>query len=381
MLRYQIRVIIYLITIITTLSLLIPIPFAGSNTSRNISEEILQITNDNSDYFDISFTPDGKGILYVSDESSDGFHQIWKMDLDGNNRQQLTFERYDHSSPSINVNGNMLLYHRGSPATGQEICIKYISNNTVQKIANGSYPLFNHDFSKIIFLGLHRPENSSYDHRVIEIYDLDSGLSNIISIYPQSLFSIYAPKIDSKGECIVFPGNNVYSGIDASPGIHLYFLSNGSIIQVIPEAGFFPGNFKGAYELKFCFDDKYITYLNGSSGPSTGIICIVDIYGTNSTVLFNSEGIEKYDIYEPDLRLIYIKNQNIYLTNIPDIDFDGIPDIIDDDRDGGSNNPDDPEWWKEDEKNTYLLLIGLLVTCSILFVALIIIMRGKKKEN
>ena len=107
----------------------------------------------------------------------------------------------------------------------------------------------------------------------------------------------------------------------------------------------------------------------------------MDIYGTNSTVLFNSEGIEKYDIYEPDLRLIYIKNQNIYLTNIPDIDFDGIPDIIDDDRDGGSNNPDDPEWWKEDEKNTYLLLIGLLVTCSILFVALIIIMRGKKKEN
>lgn len=378
MLRSEIRFIIYLISIITTLSLLISIPFAESNTSRNISEEIIQITNDNYDYSDISFTPDGESIIFVSDESSDGYYQIWKMDLDGNNRQQLTFERYNHSSPSINDNGNMLLFHRGSPNTVQEICIRYMSNNTVRKIATGSHPSFNHDFSKIIFLGLHRPENSPNDQEVIELYDLDSGLSNIIDIYPHNLFFIYAPKIDSKGELIVFPGNNVYSGTVASPGIHLYFLSNGSILQVIPEAGFFPGNFKGAYELKFCFDDKYITYLNGSYGPSTGIICIVDIYGTNSTVLFNSEGIETYDIYEPGLRLIYIKNQNIYLTYIPDIDYDGIPDIIDNDRDGDGNNEENDDFHL---KNIYFLLIGLLVTSFLIIIGLIIIIRWKKKEN
>lgn len=378
---------IFFISIITTLILLTAIPLAEGDSLRNTFKDIFQITNDNYYYSDISFTPDGKGIIYISNESSDGFYQIWKMDLDGKNRQQFTFEHYNHSCPSINGNGNMLLYHRSSSTTGQEIYIKYMSNNTVLKIANGSHPSFNYNFSKIIFLGLHRPENSSYDQEVIETYDLHSGLSNIIPIYPHAFFFIYAPKIDSKGECIVFPGHNEYSGIIASPGIHLYFLSNGSILHVIPEAGALPGNFKGAYDLKFCLNDRYITYLNRSRGTSTGIICIVDINGTNPTTLFNSEGIKKYDIYEPNLRLIYIKDQNIYLTNIPDIDYDGIPDVIAEDKEGdgyvneNDDFPEDPDRWKENEKNTYLLLIGLLVTCFLIIIGLIIIIRWKKKEN
>lgn len=359
----------------------------GESTENSVMQ-IIQLTDDDINYQDVSFIPNGDRILYVSNESSDGYTHVWQMDISGQNRKQLTFEPFNHSYPSIDDNENMLLYHRGSFDTGREICIQYLSNNTIRKIANGSFPSYNYDYSKIIFLSMQKIDNYSLKE-VVEIYHLDSGISNLIPINPSELYFIYTPCFDSKDKCFAFPGHNEYSGIIASPGIHIYFLTNDSIFQIIPEAkGYFENPFIGAYDLDFCFNDRYITYLNcsrRSNRDATGIICIVDLNGTNPVTLFDSEAIMEYDFYEESQSLVYILNRDIYLTSILDIDQDGIPDVIDIDRDGdgfineNEDFPDDPEKWEETEENTNWIFIMILMLWMIVTILIIIIILSKKK--
>jgi hypothetical protein len=69
-----------------------------------------QLTFDNRHQFHPSFSPDGNIIVYVSYEDGGAYLDIWLMDTDGTNRQQLTFEDYDQENPCFSPDGTKIVY-------------------------------------------------------------------------------------------------------------------------------------------------------------------------------------------------------------------------------------------------------------------------------
>ena len=92
-------------------------------------KEFLRLTEHiGNDYYPL-LSPDDRTIYYVTDLGEDTFN-LWQMDLDGNNKKQLTFHKTDGvRSPSISLNGNYIAYERGT-----DIWIYDVNQGKTEKI-------------------------------------------------------------------------------------------------------------------------------------------------------------------------------------------------------------------------------------------------------
>jgi len=80
------------------------------NATRSSKLPIHQLTFENYDHMDPSFSPDGKKIVYASKEDGGDYFDIWIMDSDGQNHRQLTYENYSQRSPRFHPYDNKLIY-------------------------------------------------------------------------------------------------------------------------------------------------------------------------------------------------------------------------------------------------------------------------------
>lgn len=111
--------------------------FRASIKNLNQAVQIARGTTEGAN--GLMFAPDGK-IIYVSTES--GNKDIWKMNEDGSNRQQLTFDKASDEYPSISADGKYLVFT--STRTGMpQIWRMNINDNESQQLTDkngGNFP-------------------------------------------------------------------------------------------------------------------------------------------------------------------------------------------------------------------------------------------------
>ena len=100
-----------------------------------------------------SFSPDGKRIIYFSNEAG-GDGDVWIMDIDSSNRTQLTFDKKGSTHPVFSPDGTKIVYRTWSERGETEIWIMDSDGTNRKRILDDSWypdhPTFMPD-GKILF--------------------------------------------------------------------------------------------------------------------------------------------------------------------------------------------------------------------------------------
>ena len=75
---------------------------------RGFFNEKNQITNDDCEYYQPSFNPDGDEIIFISGEHED--YHIWLVDVNGNNYRQIYNDSFRINSATFFPNGNQIIF-------------------------------------------------------------------------------------------------------------------------------------------------------------------------------------------------------------------------------------------------------------------------------
>ena len=159
---------------------------SGAKGQHSANEAITAKGNNHSG----RFSPDGKYIAYVSDQS--GTSQIWFMKSDGNEKKQLTFGPEIHNWPSWKADSSSLVYISQSEKKGYSIKSYNFNDNketiqvtSPQKLAR---PVFHPDVHhKIIAYGAHTGKN--WDIWIIDQHKQKIRLTNAPDMESNPLWS------------------------------------------------------------------------------------------------------------------------------------------------------------------------------------------------
>jgi len=139
------------------------------------------------------YSPDGSKIAYIN--INQGFQNLFIMDSDGQNKQQLTTPFRDAVSPSFSSDEKYIAF----VASEQQLFVYDLLNNNYTLLPIDSmkvgFPLFTPDNSKIVFQGLVWPNH--------DIYSINPDGSNL-KMLTDSTSLDFEPKISSKGDKIVW---------------------------------------------------------------------------------------------------------------------------------------------------------------------------------
>lgn len=142
-----------------------------------------------------TYSPDGSKIAYIHRDSTQPLQNLYIMDSDGQNKQQLTSVFRDAVSPNFSSDGEYIAF----VASEQQLFVYNLLNNNHRLLAIDSmkvgFPRFTPDNSKIIFQGLVWPN--------WDIYSIDTDGSGLTSL-TDSTASDFEPKISTKGDKIVW---------------------------------------------------------------------------------------------------------------------------------------------------------------------------------
>lgn len=174
-------------------------PNTKPEQNGNKVTSINQITSSDYNYSMPKFSADGRTIYYISNESDDGYLQIWSMDLNGSNKKQITFcyrgiDTYDTSS-----DGKHIVFSKWD-----EIYVLDINNNNTMKLPQGWQPSFSLDGKKIIYISYTDLAGALMDS--IDVIDVDGG--NYSEIRGWFTFPIYNPIFNKDGSQIFYKVNN-----------------------------------------------------------------------------------------------------------------------------------------------------------------------------
>lgn len=142
-----------------------------------------------------TYSPNGNKIAFIHKDSSHTFQNLYIMDSDGQNKQQLTTPFRDAVSPSFSSDGKYITF----VASDQQLFVYDLLNNNYRILPIDSmkvgFPLFTPDNSKIVFQGLVWPN--------CDIYSIDPDGSNL-TMLTDSTASDFGPKISDKGDKIIW---------------------------------------------------------------------------------------------------------------------------------------------------------------------------------
>ena len=125
-----------------------------NNGSAVEATEAKQITSGAAKYYGGSWTPDGR-LVYASDAS--GNRDLWIMDQDGSNQQQLTSDAGDNVSPVVSPDGRYIVFVSDRKDVRHTLWRIDIDGGNVKQLTGGSYdrnPVFSPDGKWVIYASM-----------------------------------------------------------------------------------------------------------------------------------------------------------------------------------------------------------------------------------
>jgi TolB protein len=129
----------------------------GIRIMNSDGTNFVEITDNNFDQWP-SFSPDGSKILFVSITDDSLYRaEIFNMNVDGSNRQRITYNDIDEIRPSYSPDGTKILFHtRLGPNESDQIII--LEGDSLTNISNSEtgdiYPSWSPDGTQIVFTRL-----------------------------------------------------------------------------------------------------------------------------------------------------------------------------------------------------------------------------------
>lgn len=238
------------------------------------------------------FSPDGKKIAFESNRT--GNFEIYTMNADGSNIQQLTYNTAFDGTPAWSPDGKQIVF-ASERDNDPEIYMMNADGSNQKRLTNikgdDSHPKFTPDGKKIIFCSAKSTPDLSVDwnKQWIEIFTMDADGKNIQQVSHFKAVCTF-PEISPDGTKIVFRRVIQEAGFN-------WDLSNSernSEIFVMNSDGTDPVNISN----NAAFDgwpqwtpDGKILFASNRSGPAnTSQIFIVDADGKNLRQLSNGPG-------------------------------------------------------------------------------------------
>lgn len=192
-------------------------------------EDLIQITDNNSIDFALSWSPDGKKLAFTSDR--DGNYEIYIMDYNGENQKRLTNDKAWDSLPCWSPDGSKIAF-RSNRDGDTEIYTMESNGENIMKLTNNNSddgsPSWSPDGSKIVF-------TSDRDGGA-EIYLMDLDGNNIVKLTDNSKEDAF-PSWSPDGSMIVYTSvYDEYINIDVmdSNGKNKKRLTDGDTLDLMP---------------------------------------------------------------------------------------------------------------------------------------------------
>ena len=154
-----------------------------------------------------SFSPDGKKIVYFSNEAG-GDGDVWVMDIGGTNRTQLTFDKDGGKTPSYSPDGKKIVYERWSENDESEIWIMNSDGTDKKRILDDSWypinPTFMPDGNILFESARYSPHSKGVGAPGIWMMEPDGSNKTLLAPARISSVGSKRPTINRNGTRIAF---------------------------------------------------------------------------------------------------------------------------------------------------------------------------------
>jgi len=217
---------------------------------------VIELAYEKPDYI---ISPDGKSIVYI--DKIDSTLQIFRIDLAGGQRQNLTRNRYNHFEPCFTPDGKKIVFVCDEDGTNS-IAIMNLDGTRKKILTNrfgeDRYPNVSPEGTRIVFSSSRGGTNDSD----FDLYTIDLDGENMHLLYDNTAFATN-PVFSPDDHSLVFISNirgRLFSDI------YQLTLSTGAVKSLTESLGYFNQNFM------FSPDNKFIVFEN--MGPADSEIML-----------------------------------------------------------------------------------------------------------
>ncbi len=304
------------------------------NQERRYYQLFVNTTNGDSISIPIVCGSSYQKILYQAfNENSTRNMELYRVDINGENRIRLTNSWKDDYSPHFSPDGLQIVY-----VSGNETHVMNVNGNHRKELsysyANDASPQFTPDGSQIVFV-------SQRDGNNVDIFIMNADGTNLLNLTNTPYHESY-PRVSPDGTQIVYQiyVNHWDIGLIGIDGSNFRNLTNAPEENYDPE--FSPDGLKIVYELRnksvtdlilmniadtsktnltknFDFvakDPKFSPDGNKIVFHSTYGIYIINVDGSNLTHLVDNTRVFSAQFSPDGTRILYMANFNIFLINV-----------------------------------------------------------------
>ncbi len=257
-------------------------------------QQAVQIAKGNHDGRNgLKFMPDGK-ILYVSLES--GNNDIWKMDADGKNRIQLSFDKAADEYPTVSPDGKFVIFVSNRTGVPHIWRMNADGSQPIQLTDRGgeSFPTVTPDAESVIF-------SSRTPNQPMLLWKVPIGGGQII---PKTSEQTHWASVSPDGKLIACltlleQENNVIK-------LAIVSAENGKLIKTFDSVGSIASpNFPPV--LRWTHDSRNIAYISTVQGVSNIMLQPVDSDKTRRLTDFSSDRIFSFDLSNDGAQIVFAR--------------------------------------------------------------------------
>ncbi len=367
---------------------------------EGVNSEKIQITNDDYEYFQPAFNPDGNIIIFISGEHKD--YRIWFMDINSNYHKQIYNDSSRISSAIFFPGSNKIIF-----SNKEGIWKIDIDGSNKTFLREGWRPRIALDGRRMIFVEIASGSGSGEDY-FIYIVDMDDlvnktylncvspfcyiGLSsngekvlslepwwdeiNIIDIDTNNITTLHA-NLNNISDANFYPIQDKIAYIKDG-NLWLMGINGANQILILDEdkpiehPSFSPDGRKVTYIME---GDIWIMDGGTTDTDRDGIIDFFDHDDDNDGYNDTIEQMEGTDTLDPNSVPSDFDTDFIPNSIDPDIDGDGVPNESDD-------YPYDRERWQKEEIDYTIILSSLIgIVFIIIFIVMLFMYLKKQKKN
>jgi Tol biopolymer transport system component len=170
-----------------------------------------QLTHNNKADFDPSYSPNGKKIVFVSGDGNDG--ELYTIDVRTGHRVQLTHNNTDDYDPSYSPNGKKIVYVSGDGANASELYTIDASGGGRTQITHNNKadydPSYSPDGKRIVYEGSDTFGDLNVEKAESDIYTIKAGGGDKTHVTNTDNVDEFEPSYSPDGKKIAY---TVYKG-------------------------------------------------------------------------------------------------------------------------------------------------------------------------